>query len=76
VNVQGDVLLLETHLQLVLEQVLLVRELAVEAEQLGLIRRHFLCEIVRSGLLTLAAAHPPQHLGTRGTCAGAANDVR
>jgi hypothetical protein len=38
---------LETYLQLVLKQVLLVGELAVEAEQLGLIRRHFLCGTIR-----------------------------
>ena len=39
------------YLELVLQQVLLVRQLSVKAEELGLLRRHFLCS-VRSGVGT------------------------
>jgi hypothetical protein len=38
------------YLELVLQQVLLVGQLAVEAEELGLVRRHFLHDTVRTGL--------------------------
>ena len=41
------------YLELVLQQVLLVWQLAVQAEELGLLRRHFLC-YVRFGLRRVA----------------------
>jgi hypothetical protein len=39
-----------THLELVLQQVLLVGELAIEAEEAGFVSRHFLCLMVNTGL--------------------------
>jgi hypothetical protein len=66
----------ETHLELVLEQVLLVGELAVEAEQLGFLFGHFLCLIVRSRLFKISRCTPEAASQGERCCAGATNDVR
>jgi hypothetical protein len=56
----------QPYLQLVLEQVLLVGKLAVQAEELLLVCRHFLCVHVRSCLSKLFLCLRGRSLGDSG----------
>lgn len=66
----------EAYLELVLQQVLLVWELAIEAEELGFFRRHFLCVVSDLELPQPTALPKGQQCEQQESCAGAANDVR
>lgn len=64
----------KAYLELVLQKVLLVRQLSVQTEELGLLRRHFLCSVRfwSAQRMALPEGQQCEHL----SCAGAANDVR